>query len=61
MSDVLIRGISPLIYQRIQRFAKEENLSINQMFLRLITSAVEESEVLKKAFRRIRGIQEENF
>lgn len=68
MNNVLVRGLSPHVYQRIQSMAKEENLSMNQMFLRLIASSVEKSEAekekderQKEAFRRIREIREEIY
>lgn len=68
MSDVLVRGLQPMLYRKIQKMAEKENLSTNQMLLRFIRDAVDkgESEKEKKerqqeALRRIKEIREENF
>ena len=52
MSDVLIRGISPRIHSRIQKLAKAQNLSINQMMLKLIETAFERLEAKPEEERR---------
>ncbi len=68
MSDLLIRGLSPRVHQKIQKLAVSENLSVNQEVIRLIAMALEQAEKNRdieerraEAFRRIHEIREENF
>ena len=68
MSDILIRGVSQRIHHEIQRRAASENLSVNQLLIRMIETGLkrvgseEEKEARqKKIFQRIREIREENF
>ena len=66
MGDVLIRGLSSRVRSRIQKLAKSENLSVNQVFLKLISLSVErlekeeeEEERRKEAFHRVAELREE--
>lgn len=65
MGNVLVRGLPPRVHKEIQRFASAENLSTNQVLIRLITMAIEQMEREKEkrereeeAFRRIKGMRE---
>lgn len=64
MSDVLIRGIPPRMHSRIQKLAQSENLSVNQAFLKLVASALEqlekqedEEERRREAFRGLKELR----
>jgi hypothetical protein len=68
MSNVLVRGLPEKVHNRIQKLADEENLSVNQMLVQLIVSAVNGSEKEKQrderereAFRRLNEIREEIY
>jgi len=66
MSDLLIRGLPQSIHREIRELAKEQELSINQLLIRLIRQAIDYAEMKKdrkerqeKAFQRINEIREE--
>ena len=66
MSNFLIRGIPRSAHERIQRYARSQNLSLNQILVRWFLSFIEQVEEReekerreKEAFRRIREIREE--
>ena len=66
MDNALIRGISKRNRLQIQKFAKLQNLSVNQVFLRVIDVGLEhldeemnKAEHRKQAFRRLRELREE--
>ena len=66
MSDVLVRGIPKMVHHRIRRFAKRENLSLNQALIQLIVGAMkrleekdEEEERRAQAFERLERLREE--
>ena len=68
MSNLLVRGISPIVYRKIQKMAQKENLSMNQAIIRLIASGLEGVETeeerekqLRETFRRLKEIREANF
>lgn len=68
MSNILIRGVPPKIHREIQRRAAAQNLSVNQLLIRVIENDLKrgESEKEKEArrkevFRRIRELRKENF
>ncbi len=52
MSNILIRGLPPRLHKEIQRLAKEENLSVNQMLVRLIQEAVKQAEERREKVKR---------
>ena len=65
MSDVLVRGLPRTVHIKIQKLAASENLSVNQVFIRLIDQALrqkegEESEEIRRAeaFERVRKLRE---
>lgn len=65
MSDVLIRGIPAWVHQRLQRKAEAENLSVNQLLIRVIQEDLEQEKKNiekekrdKETFRRMRAIRE---
>jgi hypothetical protein len=65
MSNVLIRGLSPHLYRDIQKYADSEDLSINQVMLRLIRERMnqiyekqEEKIQNGDVFQRIRELRE---
>lgn len=68
MSDILIRGIPKPIHEEVQKWAADENLSVNQMLLNVIKNAVEKREQQKKsdkrqteAFRRLQEFRERMY
>ncbi len=68
MSNVLVRGIPPRLHREIQRWAETENLSVNQLFIKLALEAVEarkktdqEDEEKKDVFERIKELREEIY
>lgn len=65
MSDLLIRGLSREVHRQIQKIAEEENLSVNQLLVRLLVHAVrrtqekkEEQGRRREAFRRLEEMRE---
>lgn len=65
MSDMLIRGLPPTARRSIEEIAHEENLSLNQIVIRLIQEAIEQKrkaeedeEQREKVFRRLDAIRE---
>lgn len=66
MSNLLVRGLPQNIHQRIQEIAESENLSVNQLLVRLLIEAVraeekeeEEAEKRRKAFRRLKELRDQ--
>jgi len=66
MKNFLIRGISIRLYQKVQKFSRERNLSANQLLLDIIDREIErmegnvdEEKQRAEAFRRLREIREE--
>ena len=66
MKNFLIRGISIRLYQRIRKFARERNLSANQLLLDIIDREIEHCEgnvdqeqQRAEAFQRMRELREE--
>lgn len=65
MKNLLVRGLPDKICREIERMANDENLSLNQVMVRLITLAIEEAgkkreqaKELTQAFVRISEIRE---
>lgn len=65
MKNFLIRGISIRLYQRIQKFSRERNLSANQLLLEIINREIErmegnadEESDRAEAFQRMRELRE---
>lgn len=65
MSDLLIRGLSPRTKKEMEEIAKEEDLSLNQLAVRLLREAInqkrekeEEEERHREAFRRLGELRE---
>ena len=68
MSNVLVRGIPEKVRRRIDKMARQENLSSNQLMVRLITQAIEkadlereEEERRSEAFRGIERLREKIY
>jgi hypothetical protein len=68
MSNVLVRGLPEKVRIRIQKMADGENLSVNQMLIQLIVTAINISEKQKRrdereqeAFRRLDEFREEMY
>ena len=66
MSDVLVRGLPRAVHVKIQKLAASENLSVNQVLIRLIDEGLknkkkDETEEAEHAFlfRQIRELREE--
>ena len=64
--DILVRGVPDNLHREIREFATRENLSVNQVLLRLLQKAVERSEKENeeqkrrdKAFKRLNKRREE--
>ncbi len=49
MSDILIRGVSKRVHERVQKIAKLQNVSVNQVLIQLITKAIEERKDREEA------------
>ena len=65
MKDFLIRGVPPWVHQRLQKVAEEENLSMNQLLIRILQEGLEiekrkmeKEKREKEAFHRLREIRE---
>lgn len=65
MSDLLIRGLPPRTKKEMEEIAKEEDLSLNQLVVRLLRQAIdqkyekeEEAERHREAFRRLDELRE---
>lgn len=68
MSNFLIRGIPSRLQRQIQQWADKENLSVNQLFIRLVREAIgsrkkmeEEEEKKKDVFQRIEELREKIY
>ncbi len=66
MGDMLIRGLSKRIHERIQKLAKSRNASVNQTVLKMIhddlermDKGIDEEERRARAFERTRQLREE--
>ena len=66
MSNFLIRGISMRLRQRIQKFARLQNFSANQLLIRIIDREIEhmegnvdEEKQRAEAFKRMKELREE--
>ena len=66
MNTMLVRGIPPKIRREIQQMADAENLSVNQLLIRMIKEAVEASkkqkgiEELREQIYRKYGLHEDS-
>ena len=65
MSNFLIRGIPPRLQRQMQQWADKENLSVNQLFIRLVREAIgsrkkmeEEEKAKEDVFQRIKELRE---
>ena len=65
MESMIIRGLPPKARFKIQRMARSENLSINQLVIRLLVGAIQQSEKEEEkgdgrteAFRRLEEFRE---
>lgn len=62
MANILLRGIPKTLHKEIEEIAHSENLSMNQLLLRLISEGLktkEKREREKEAFYRLNQIREE--
>lgn len=66
MANVLVRGLPEPVHRQIEKIAKEENLSVNQMMVQLLRIGVKrEAEKRKKdeeqldVYQRIEKLREE--
>ena len=65
MSDMLIRGLPPRTKKEMEEMAGEEDLSLNQLAVRLLQQAIdqkrkaeEEETEREKVFRRLDALRE---
>jgi len=65
MSDLLIRGLSPRTKKEMEEMAREEDLSLNQLAVRLLRQAIdqqnekeEEEQRHREAFRRLEELRQ---
>ena len=68
IKSMIIRGLPPKTRFKIQRMARSENLSMNQMIVRLLLQAVAHSErekdekaIRSEAFRRLDEFRERRY
>ena len=68
MSDLLIRGLPERVHREIRDLAEEQNLSVNQLVLRLIHQAIDYAKMKedkkaceKMAFQRITEMREKIY
>lgn len=68
MADIILRGLAKQTHSKIQRMARSENLSMNQMVARLLLKAIAVTEKEREkekertdVFRRIDELRERMY
>ena len=66
--NILVRGLSRKMHAKIQKLAKEEDLSVNQEVMRMLNIAIEKKEIQSmkrkknsEAFKRLMELREELY
>lgn len=66
MSNIIIRGLSKRIHQRLQKLARSQNRSVNQTLLEILQTEIDrmegrvnEEERRAQVFERVKKLREE--